>query len=288
MKQLEVKTYTRQEIADITNIDAKDKNFARKTKDTLTKWGYSFEYSRKNINITRIPETATEKLSELMIRYYDLDIQIDAYDFAIFTYCLLADLDGFSSMPWEARSNYLNEEWNVLISDRTLRTWCSKLIKTNTISKDTGKKTYWTSFTVNGVKYQEELENGRLNPQWKKYWELFFKLKEAGETNLGGKCYEQLGYCVYSCPSFVFNAWDDNDLEVLAQLYSLIIEIADDEPFDTVVETTTRIIDVPREKEVVKYENEIDEMFNLTQPKVVRVIQKSDVNLSAADGSFKF
>ena len=27
MKQLEVKTYTRQEIADITNIDAKDKNF---------------------------------------------------------------------------------------------------------------------------------------------------------------------------------------------------------------------------------------------------------------------
>ena len=106
MKQLEVKTYTKQEIADITNTDINDRHFARKVRDILTNWGYSFEYSRKSININKVPETAIERLSELMIRCYDLDIRVNAYDFAIFTYCLLADLDSFSSMPWEARSKY--------------------------------------------------------------------------------------------------------------------------------------------------------------------------------------
>lgn len=272
MKQLEVKTYTRQEIADITNTDINDKKFARKVRDILTNWGYSFEYSRRSVNITRIPETATERLSELMIRCYDLDIQANTYDFAIFTYCLLADLDGFSSMPWEARSKYLDEAWNVRVSDRTLRTWCSKLIKTNTVYKDKGIKTYWHSFMSGGVKYQEELENGKLNPEWKKYWELFFKLKAAGETNLGGKCYEQLGYCVYSCPSFIFSAWDDNGLEILDQLYSLIVEIAADEPFDTIVETTTKVVSVPREKE----------------REIAQTAQRSIMDLSAPDGSFRF
>lgn len=272
MKQLEIKTYTKQEIADITNTDINDRHFARKVRDILTNWGYSFEYSRRSVNITRIPETATERLSELMIRCYDLDTQANTYDFAIFTYCLLADLDGFSSMPWEARNKYLDEAWNVRVSDRTLRTWCSKLIKTNTVYKDKGIKTYWHSFMSGGVKYQEELENGKLNPEWKEYWELFFKLKAAGETNLGGKCYEQLGYCVYSCPSFIFSAWDDNGLEILDQLYSLIAEIAADEPFDTVVETTTKVVSVPREKE--------REMAQMTQ--------KSIIDLSAPDGSFRF
>ena len=281
MKQLEVKTYTRQEIAEIIDIDVKNKNFARKTKDTLAKWGYSFEYSRKAIEITKKPETATERLIEMMIRNYDMDIQCEAYDFAVFTYCLLVDLDGFASMPWETRSNYLNEEWNILVSDRTLRNWCNKLIKTNTISKDTLNKTYWTSFSVNGVKYQEELENGRENPQWKKYWERFFELKEKGCENIGGTLYSELGYCVYSCASFVFSAFDD--IMLLEDLISLINEIVEKDAFDTVVSCKIETTEIPREKE---YKNEIEREFNITTNNQPREKVKTNIAASVREEEF--
>lgn len=250
MKQFEKRFYPRNELSEILNIDLQNKHFADKVKSTFTKWGYTFEYSRKGLTITAIPETAYEKLSEMMIRNYNLDVQVDVYDFAIFTFCLLEDIDGFASMPWECRSNYLNETWNVNVNDRTLRNWCNKLLATNTVIKDKNQKTYWQSYRVGDIKYQEELEGGKANPQWKKYWKRFFELKELGCKDIGGKIYGELGYCVYSCATFAFGAFDDTG--VLEEMLTLIAEIANSEAVDTVVKTTVEIIEIPRivDKEV--------------------------------------
>lgn len=243
MKQLEKRFYSREEIGEITGVDAKSQNFKRNVSNKLTNWGYTAIYGKKSFTIERIPETAKERLSEIMIREYGLDIQCDCYDFAIFMFCLLEDSDGFSSMPWQQREVFLKDVWNVNVSFETLRKWCAKLIKSNTVAKNKDNKTYWITTSVNGVKYQEELDDGRNNPLWQKYWHKFFELQKTGQ---GGSAYSELGYCVYSCPSFVFSAFDDTGL--LEEVIELVKEIADEDAADTEVRYSVEFIDVPREK----------------------------------------
>lgn len=254
MKQLELRFYSREELSETFKVDAKDKNFARKIKDALTSWGYSFEYGRKGAVITRQPQTSEEKLAEILMREYDMDIRVNCYDYAVFIYSLLVDVE-FISMPWLKRVEYLQDEWGVKVSERTLRQWTSKLIKTNTIAKDTTDKTYWVSFMHNGEKCQEVLEKGRDDIQWKTYWKKFFELQKSGCENIGGKLWEELHYCCYSCASLAFNAWDD--IGMLEELIFLVEEIAEKEPFDNIIITNTEIINKPRVEVIDKPFEEI-------------------------------
>lgn len=216
-----------------------------------------------------------------MIRRYDMDIRTDIYGFSVFLYCLLLD-DAFNSMPWTEREEWIRQEFNINVDERTLRNWCSKFIEHGTIIKNKHKKTYWMSMKINGETVREEVQKddkARIA-----YWKDFWSLKEKGVEDLHKELWNKYGCCFYSCGTLELSAFDD--VSIVQEIIELVDEIIDN-PTDTVIETTTRMIDIPKEK-VVKYENEIDEMFNLTQPKVVRITQKSDVNLSAADGSFKF
>lgn len=74
MEQLEIRFYPREEIAKIIGIDPKNQNFKRKVSSVLNNWGYSFTYGKKSFTITRKPQTPKERLNEIMIRRYDLDI----------------------------------------------------------------------------------------------------------------------------------------------------------------------------------------------------------------------
>lgn len=244
MKQLEIKYYSRDELSEIVGVDSKNQNWKRKVGNTLTNWGYQWSYGKKSFTITAKPQTAVEKLSEIMMRSYDMDVRSNVYDFAVFTMCLLEDIDGFASMPWEYRAKYLLDQWNIQTCEKTLRNWCNKLIKTNTIIKDKNEKTYWCSYKVDGVKYQEELEGGRNNPMWKKYWNRFFELKKSGCDNPAYETYVELGHCVYSCARFAFSAFDD--IGLLEEVISLIAEIANEEAFDTVITCSIEITEVPR------------------------------------------
>jgi hypothetical protein len=40
----------------------------------LNKWGYSYNYSRKGWEITQVPQTAKERLTEILLREYGLDV----------------------------------------------------------------------------------------------------------------------------------------------------------------------------------------------------------------------
>lgn len=74
MQQLEIRKYNRQEIADLLELDSKNQNFKRNLENKLNKWGYKYIYSKNIIEITYQPTTAKEKLTEIMIRKYKLDI----------------------------------------------------------------------------------------------------------------------------------------------------------------------------------------------------------------------
>lgn len=77
-------------------------------------------------------------------------------------------------MPWKARSEWLKEAYDININDRTLRNWCSKLIKSGTIFKDTSEKTYWITYKVDGETKREEVEKDdpRRIAYWKDYWDM--------------------------------------------------------------------------------------------------------------------
>ena len=78
MQQLEARFYTRSEIADITKAKLSDsKHFKRNAENTLTKWGYGYEWTKYGATITHIPTTPEERLQEILIRQFHVDIQVD-------------------------------------------------------------------------------------------------------------------------------------------------------------------------------------------------------------------
>ena len=156
MQQLECRFYSRQEIAEITSVNLKDsKHFAERVKTTLDKWGYEYNYSRSGVEITGKPELPGEKLSEILIRELNIDVQVDPFAFAYFI-CAFSDIPHFSSMPWEERSSAMRYKYEVEVSDRTLRNWCSKLIENGIIQKS-GEKCFWKTEIMYGMKTRELL-----------------------------------------------------------------------------------------------------------------------------------
>lgn len=95
-------------------------------------------------------------------------------------------------------------------------------------------KKIWTSFYVNGTKYQEPIdENDKetiaaKDRYWKRFWELteYYTtnpaaitdrdkrgnpLKPSGQANKD--CWKEFGCCYYSCQNFVECAWSNDEEE---------------------------------------------------------------------------
>ena len=225
MNQLELRFYSRQEIAEVLNINIKDSShFKRNVENKLQKWGYEFEYSRQGVAITKRPETKEARLKEILIRELSLDTQINPYDFACF-FTAFNDIDGFASMPWGKRESVLSNVYNVNVSDRTLRSWCARMIDRDIIRKDEGKtlRTYWkTVITESGKERSlvEEEDQEEMRVYFSRRAELVAEgaqfllesglpMKEA-KQKAWDQAYKQLWSefqcCYYSCKGFEFNA----------------------------------------------------------------------------------
>lgn len=158
MEQLKTGFYSRTEIAAVLEINLSDsKHFKRNITNKLLNWGYSFEYSLKGVKITRVPTTPREKLAEIALREFDLDIRVDTYAFSAFIYSFL-NYPEFTSMPWKERELQLKLNFGVQVSDRTLRNWSYYLINTLNMYKDYTDRTRWITSLVNGVKVREMVD----------------------------------------------------------------------------------------------------------------------------------
>ena len=156
MQQLECRFYPRQEIAEALSVNPKDsKHFAERVKATLEKWGYEYDYSRNGVAITEKPELPEEKLKEILIRKLNLDVQIDPYAFACFL-CAFTDIGSFDSMPWEERAIQMQLKYGVDVTDRTLRSWCKRLIGNDIIQK-CGRETFWKTQRFGNEKYRTKV-----------------------------------------------------------------------------------------------------------------------------------
>ena len=256
MPKLELRFYSREEIANLIGIDMKNQNFKRKVTDTLTKFGYKYEYSRKGVNITYIPTTAEEQIKEIVLRRFGIDVQTDVRAFATFFYLLATQFE-YQSCPWIERAKMLEQDEGITISDRTLRNWTNKMMEQNLIIKDESEKEAWRTcyspteyenywdgngWSIRHKKIQEPLVEEEDFKEMKQYWKDLFQYIEDAQNDpslceeltpqgfishltpnqyAAKRVWREYGCCYYYCKPFVFNAFQDEEIKYL---FSLIEE----------------------------------------------------------------
>lgn len=200
-------------------------------------WGYAYRYDKTGVEITAKPALPEERLKEILIRELNLDVQIDAYAFACFV-CAFTDIDSFDSMPWEERAECMEQRYGITITDRTLRSWCSKLLKKNIVQKS-GEISSWRTERSGAYKYRRRIkpDDGEMKRYFQKrseYLELTKKASlNAGQDEKAATAnawsstlqtlWKEFGGCYYTCKGFVFNAIGE---EYLYEIYELAQEIA--------------------------------------------------------------
>ncbi len=239
MIQLENRAYPKVEMAELLGLDPKNKNFKRAVETTLTSWGYKYEFPpySKTITITYIPE-GEDKLAELLIRDYGIDVRTNPVEFACFLHAF-NHIDGFISMPWGERAKAMADCYGVEVCDRTLRNWANKLFTSGTLMK-CAEKTYWKSAKISDTEtLREPVEKSEFSEFYKYRREA--QSKAMADMILAGRTdYEEIrkeswtqahfaamnefkGWCYFSCKTILLSAFDDKDL---AEIFELVEEIA--------------------------------------------------------------
>ena len=279
MRHLELnEIITREEMGALLSIDLKDKKFARKVVDTLNNWGYEAEkLPKKRYKIIRVPQTPEEKLNELLVRKFNMNVQINTYAFGVFIMELAENVE-FAAMPWEKRVQELKEFYDIDITDRTLKSWAKRLMEAGIIAKDNNDKVEWVTVARGKEKERytvEEFEKEYNELSIQEYKEMRMKLiKEYQQQGMSfkeaypkavfndifkgeySKKYE--GVLLYKCATLTFSAFGEVvSHEEIEEIFDLCAEIADSEPFETAVVEVfgTRLERIPVQKpEVVKVE----------------------------------
>lgn len=250
IQKLEKRFYPREEIAKIMNLSSKDNNFAAKVKTRLNNWKYEYNYSRKGVEIIKQPSTVEEKLTELLIRKLDLDIQTYIQAFAIMMYLLATDFD-FASSPWETKSTIIYKEYGIYVADSTMRNWAKRLIREDILQKNIDEHELWRSYRDElSIKHQERVsDNEEKIAEYEKYKQKRSQyLKEADEAyhqehntifpspsrwkETFGRLWNEFHCCYYTVKPFVFNAFYDDDYREIFSLtedliHNLVIEVTD-------------------------------------------------------------
>lgn len=246
MDRLEIGIYSKQFVAGIVGVELTDSHFSRKVQTTLTKWGYSYKYSRKQIEITAIPTTPEEKLNEMLIRQLNIDVQIDIGKFATFVFLLLDDKE-FASMPMGERAEILKTQYKIDVSEITLKRWYKKLVDNEIVISDNSEKTYWCSMYVGGVKSRLKVEKdfqGRI--EYEKYKKELIDLNMKNEKSFAEAhsiasmaCWHKFKCCYYSCNTVVFNAF-------FMELLELVEEVFDNCDCDYAITSVCHLERIPR------------------------------------------
>lgn len=240
MQQLEIKFYSREEIAQKLSVSLQDTHhFKRNVENRLRKWGYGYIYSTKGVWITRAPETPEERLSEILIRVFSLDVQVNVRAFAQFLDAFIS-IDGFSSMPWGKREEVLRQIYGTSPCEKTLRNWCSKLIAMGCIHRSE-HRTYWKTSICEG--HKERIAVAEDDPERMEYFAdrrrilqeetekaLSYGLPQKEVANRAWKntieiLWVKYGCCFYSCKFFDLNACELTEGGYLYEVFELTEEI---------------------------------------------------------------
>ena len=243
MKQLEIRAYERQEIAEITGIPMfyqsgnPNHDFIGRVKDRLQKWGYTCKTPRGGaVIITGKPETAEERLAEIMIRLFGLDIQIEVYPFACYLHFMLNE-PAAQTMPWIERHAMIQEMYGLDISEITLRRWTKHLLDADIMSKSEFRQDseWWMTYNDGGEKHQVPLEEEDL-PQLRQYWQRHTELLEQWRVQCNGnmsaaweatkkQMWQEFHCCYYRCKCLTINGIGNEEIDTILDLVDEILEL---------------------------------------------------------------
>lgn len=218
MEQLELKTYTKQELGMLLGIPV-DAHFARRIKSLLDKCGYKYTYG-KTIEITYKPTTATERLTEFVARYLNIDAY-NIYGFACFLDALITDID-FTAMPWAERIKVLKKDYEAEIPERTLQYWYTKLVDKNLVSKSPESVGFWMTIRADGETFRHKIE--QEDEEWKAYWTRFYELVKSGEEHPKQVVNKEFGCNFFGSKAIELNACNDFiDLKELTEIIGAVV-----------------------------------------------------------------
>ena len=208
-----------------------DGNFKRNVENTLSKWGYKYNYSRNSIEITSAPEGAAARLTEIMIREFKLDIQIDSLAFAYFIHAF-GEIDGFGAMPWGEREEMLKSCYGISFSERTLKSWAAKLVERGILTKN-GERCCWRTIKDTLGNSIRELVTGdtEVEAEARAYFlERLELVKKYGNTKESWErafkeLWNKYGCCYYYCKGFNLVAYDNYTAGLFQEIYELVEEI---------------------------------------------------------------
>ena len=211
-----------------------DGNFKRNVENTLTKWGYEYKYSRNSIEIVKAPESAQARLTEIMIREFKLDIQIDSLAFACFIRAF-SEIDGFVSMPWGEREEIFKAAYGIEVSEVTLKRWSAKLVERGILTKQGEKRCWRTIINSLGDKSRELVTgDSEAEAEARAYFADRAKLvkENKDKENAWGIASKQLwnkyGCCYYYCKGFDLVAYDNYTTGLFQEVYELVEQIIND------------------------------------------------------------
>lgn len=221
--------YSKNEIAEILGLNSANKNFARQVRARMSNLGFEegedYSYVRGGeVIILWVPTAASEKI-QYLVRLLGIDSRVDVRAFSIFTYLLMRGLD-IQGMPWQEKADYINFNYDLQISEKTLRTWTNKLIALNVVQKDTTEFKWWCSARVNGELIRYEVETEEQKQELEEYRSFMRGFYERGEKVEFSKIWSKFGCKYYRCYNFVFGAWN---CQVIEELLNVVEEYIDEE-----------------------------------------------------------
>lgn len=184
------------------------------------------------------------------MRKLDLDIKTNFKAFSAFFFKIVDD-ELFLVSPWELKAKILKNEFGIIVSDRTLRNYNSKLVEKGFMIKNIEKSKDWCTFYLNGEKYQEvvgsseaikELEIQNMENWFAKRKQYLLEADlEYSKTNgvadlvnpdrwkiVFKRLWKETGIVYYSIKGWSFNGFKDEELQEIYKLATLVI--ADIEP----------------------------------------------------------
>ena len=238
MKQLEIRPYSRQEMAQIIHKKADSPNFVRDVRSILDSWGYTCELPRGGaVIITRKPETAKEQLAEIMIRLFNLDVQIDVYGFACFLHLMLTKPEA-QRMPWGVRHSMIKEMYGQDVSEITLRRWTKHLLDADILSKSQCPQSaeWWMTYNDSATgKHQEAVDDSdlpKVHQYWQRHGEVLSEMRNVynGNESLAWSetkkaMWAEFGCCYYRCKCLQINGIGHEEIATIVALLDEILNL---------------------------------------------------------------
>lgn len=221
MVYFEKRKYKKEEIAAILGIKNLKDNFKRSVETKLANLGFTeedYQYIRGgDVVILWIPQTSSEKI-QYLVRLLGIDSRVNTHDFAMFLYGMAVSED-LQCMPWPERSDWLKFNWNVDVSDRTLRKWTSKLIELEFFTKEKREGVWWCTAKVNGESVRDTVESEEDINYMHQYWEDWRMYRETmAYKDAFSKLWDKYQCTFYKCPAFLTCAWNLPIVEELCQV----------------------------------------------------------------------